>query len=69
MFNHNHGRPDEGATAVVIDLFAKKRDRLSKRFGALHPTLRPGAPQEAPAALATVTPIDAGRHRQISSGD
>ncbi len=69
MFNHSHGRPDEGATAVVIDLFAKKRDRLSKRFGALHPTLRQGAPREESGALATVTPIGAARHRQMSSGD
>jgi len=66
VLNHNHSRPDGATTAVVIDLFAKKRDRLSKKFGRFHPTLRP---QEARTTLATVTPIGAGRRWRPSRGD
>lgn len=66
MLNHNHGRPDGATTAEVIDLFARKRDRLGKKFGAIHPALRP---QEAQNGPATVIPIRAGRKWRASRGD
>jgi hypothetical protein len=66
VLNHNHGRPDGATTAVVIDLFAKKRDRLSKKLGVGHPALRP---RETQTELATVTPIRAGRRWRASRGD
>lgn len=66
MPRHNHSRPDDAATAVVIDLFAEKRDRLRRQFDSVHPALRP---EEAQATLATVTSIRGGRRRDASLGD
>lgn len=65
MLNHNQGRRDGAPTAVVIDLFGKKRDRLIKKYGASHPSLHA---QEERDTLATVTPIRAGRRRRGSRG-
>lgn len=60
MPSHNHSRPDDAATAVVVDLFAEKRHRLRQQLDSVHPALRP---EEAQTTLATVTPIRGGRRR------
>lgn len=65
MPRHNHSRRDDAATAVVIDLFAEKRDRLRRQFDSVHPALRP---EEAQITLATVTPIRGGRRRRTRRG-
>lgn len=65
MFTHpNHSRPDEIPNAVVIDLFAEKRIRLGRKFGALHPALRA---KEAQIELAAVIPLRGARRPRMTS--
>lgn len=66
MHNRSHDRADESATAEVIDLVGRKRDRLSKKFGGVHPALRDPETQPTPA---TVTPIETSRRWRGSPGD
>ncbi|MEY8018500.1 hypothetical protein [Mycobacterium servetii] len=44
----------------MIDLIGRKRDRLSKKFGGVHPALRN---PETPPTPATVKPIESRRRR------